>query len=337
MNDISANIPVNGNMKFPGLESLKDMAGTQKLFQSVSAILEQTLTVTNTPQTAKILDAAKADEAAKDKVVIDAPNAKVITEANLEMLVAVLKMAIDEKHAKMAIDNINNQKAQIDKAATDRMDKIEKNLKEMDKAAEAAKWRKALGWLGAIVAVVVAVVAVATGTLASAAIPLVTAALSVIMQGLQEGKVLDKLTKALAEKLQGDNCTKAEAQFWASMIMAVGMMVVSGLAVWGASAVKGATDMVKVLMGVTQGVMGLGQGVASAVSTAYAKSASDEEQKLLESEKILKALKMALEKSEDDLENLMKLLEDGMTKMLEFATSKLESEAEIAGKMRCMA
>lgn len=339
MNNITTNMPVDG-ASIPGMMSLGEVKDIKSLFASVGEILATSLKVTETktPEAGATVDAAKAEQAAKGKVDIDAPDKKLMTETNLEALVAALKMAMDEKQLKEAIRGINNQKGKIDAEAGNRLQKINDNLKEMDKAAAAAKARRALGWLGVFVAAVVAIVSIATAGLAASLVPIVSFGLMATMQGLQESGKMEELVKKLAEKIkEGTGCSKGESQFWAGLVVAIGMMVVSGAATGVASVAGAATDMIKMSMSISQAVVGLGQGAAGIATTVYGQQSAKAQEDLLNTDKFLKALKKVMEQSEDDLEKLMQLLEDGISKLFDFANSKLETEAMIALKMREMA
>lgn len=338
MNNINTQNPmIGGDFPMPGLMDLGAQGSVDKLTQVVASFLETGLMVTTAPKGTELntLAETKNDE----KVDLPAPQPGLLTEANIEGLVALLKLTVDEKQAKALKERIAGQQSQIDNAASARMKKIEKNLADMDKAAAQKRLQQALGWLGVFVAVVVAIVSVATCGLAASVLPIVTAGIAAVMQTLDQVGVMDKAMKELAKLFQDwFGLSKNQAQCAAAIFMAVAMIAVTCGGVAGVA--KFAKDLplvLRIVSTIAQGSVGVANAAVGIKSAFDTKDASNNEAELKEIEKFLRLLQKKLADSEDDLQNILQMLEDGFSKMLAFVDSKLDSQMTIAMSMKKMA
>lgn len=337
MNNINLqNTTVGADFSFPGMLSLGQLTDVEELSKTVATFLGASLHVTTAPKTAEGPDGVQKKA---ETPSLDTPDANLMTEANLEGLVALLKLTLDKTQADLAKKMIKNDQGRIDKAASDRMEKINKNLKDMDKAAAQARARKALGWLGAIFAVVVAIVSVVTCGAAASVLPIVTAALAVTMQTLEETGAMEKMMKGLADWMQKEfGWSKAKAQCMAGIFFAVAMIALTAAGMGALAKFAGDVSMVvKVVSMVGQGLLGVANAGVTIQSAIDQQEASKNQAEMKDIEKLLLALRRKLEESQDGLENILKMLEDGFMNLMQFVDSKFESEMTIAMKMKAMA
>ncbi len=282
---------------------------------------------------------------------LDNPADPEAVRADLEKLIAYLKLENDEKQAEMAKDRIEIQKGEIEQRHGDQVEKLKKSLKEMDKAAKASLLTKIFGWLMAALAVVLAVVAsVATGGVAIGAV--VGAVVALGMAIANETGAMEKLTEKLADALKDAGLSKMAAEILAAVIIGLATIVLSvgagagGAAIGNVSiaavnaatkSIQTAAETMKLAMQIGMGVLGLvstGAGIGASVQGYKAGLAQAE---VSEMEKFLVMMQQKLEESQEELNEILEAIQNSISNIIAILDSETDTQKEIAQQMGAMA
>lgn len=340
-------------------EMAKGQAVTEKgtqLIRDVAALLgtDRAVRVTNTAfvQTAGETGTMTG---ATGIPALDNPDDPKAQAADLEKLIAYLKLENDQQQAEMAKDRIELQKGELEKRHAEQIDQLKETLAEMDKAAKASLLTKIFGWLMAALAVVFAVVAsVATGGVAIGAV--VGAVAAVTLAALNEAGVVEELTEKLAEALKDAGMSEMAAQIMAAVIMAVASIVLTVGAGAGTGAIanaiaKSAETAAKVAMTSAQvaataakTALEIGMGAMGAATTLVGGAASYQGYKagmaqadLSEMEKFMAVMRQQLEESQEELEAILNQIQNGIAAIIDILSSETDTQREIASQIGAMA
>ncbi len=272
-------------------------------------------------------------------------------ERDLEKLIAYLQLDNDKRQAEMAKERIELQKSEVDKRHAEQTAKIKESLEEMDKASRANLLNKIFGWLMAALAVVFAIVAsVATGGAAVGAI--IGAVVAVGLAVASETGAMEKVTEAIADKLQDWGMSEKWAQITAGLIIAavtiiasVGPMGVMKLLSSGAQAATNvAMTSLRMAMVTTQGVlegvmgvMGVGALAAGTAATVTNYQSGMVQADLTELEKFLAIMRQRLEESEEELKAVLSQIQNLVADIVAILDSETDTQMEIAQQMGAMA
>lgn len=197
--------------------------------------------------------------------------------------------------------------------------------------------------------------------------------LSTTMQIAQETGQMEEWTKSLAESIQGGNCSKAEAQMWAQIILGVGTLLLSmGTSMGGAAtAAKASASSVmavnkatqagaqlattlsmkiaakmtqfassgvgKALMiGMNVGMTG-GSAVGQGISIKANYKAGMTQADTTDLQTALKLIEQIISETQEELELILEQEQALMSKMFTIISSEMETEDEISRNLGSMA
>lgn len=192
---------------------------------------------------AKSLTAVQSKTEDKNEIeipMIDSPDVKITVKIDVVRMTAILAIEADGEQAKNIQDLIKNDQGNIKSRNEQRMKKIEDSLKKMDEAAKASLFNKIFGWVMVAVAAIAAVaLSVVSGGVALG--PVIGAAIALTFQVMNETKVTEKITKAIADSIQNTfGCDKATAKMWATIVWTGVQLAASILGGIGADKIAGA-------------------------------------------------------------------------------------------------
>ncbi len=282
---------------------------------------------------------------------LDNPADPEAVRANLEKLIAYLKLENDQQQAEMAKDRIELQKGELEKRHGEQIEKLKESLAEMDKAAKASLLTKIFGWLMAALAVVLAAVAcVATGGVAIGAV--VGAVVAIGMSIANETGAMEKLTEKLADALKDAGLSKMAAEILAAVIVGLATIVLSvGAGAGGAaignvaiSSVNAATKSVQALAETLKNAMQIGMGVMGLISTGAGVGANVQGYKaglaqaeVTEMQKFIAIMQQRLEESEEELNAILEAIQNSISDIVALLDSETETQKEIAQQIGAMA
>lgn len=288
------------------------------------------------------------DKAGANRVVnvpeLDEPDEAKAQAADLELLVASLKMEMDEAQVEAAQKRIDSMKGRLTEAHKNQMDKIQKSIDKAREQERAAKAQRAFGWLGAIFAVAMAVVlTVVTGGLA-AGFAIAGAAIAVTSLVLSETGADKKIMQAISKSLQDhQGLSKKAADAWAQGIYAGIQMVLSLTCAIGGGCASGGKALVDIaqttakaiklgmsIAGTVVSAGSMGAGLGSAATGYIAASAQAD---VTENKAVLLKLQKVLEEQEDELQQVLESLNADMSKMADLIESKTSTLSKIASEI----
>jgi len=271
-------------------------------------------------------------------------------EANLEKLLAYLQLDNEERQAEMAKSRIETQKDTLSAEHKQRKEKINDSLKKMDEAAKSRLINRIFGWIGAIVAVAAAIVTTVITGGAAAGFAIAGAALAVTSLIMSETGAMDKITEALAKKLESAGMSKAASQIVAALIVNLTIMLLSvgcsvgGMVAGAAAVAKATTDAISttaklIQTGVAVGgtAVGLGAIAAGVTATALGYKSDMAKADVTELEKIIAELQRRLDESEEELNQLLQAIQNGLGQIAALLASATDTQSEIANKIGQMA
>ena len=193
--------------------------------------------------------------------------------------------------------------------------------------------------------VVVAVAAcVATGGIATGAV--IGAAIAVGSCILNETGAMDKITDSLAKGLEKLGLSKEAAQIVAQVAMAVVIMAAS-IACCGASAGTAVSNTLNNAQQIAQSIqkganiamraMGLVSVISNGVSAGLNYDASKTQAEVTETSKILAQLQQQLQDCEDELKEILELIQNIYTELVQILSSETDTQKTIAQQMSQMA
>ena len=157
---------------------------------------------------------------------------------------------------------------------------------------------------------------------------------------------MEKITKALAEGLEKLGMSKEAAQIVAQVAMAV-VILAATIACCGASAgsaisntLTTAQEMADTIQKVTSAamkIMGLISVVSNGVGAGLNYSASMSQADVTETAKILAQLQQQLEESEDELKEILELIQNIFSQLIQILDSETDTQKTIAQQMSQMA
>ena len=270
-------------------------------------------------------------------------------EENLERLIAYLQLNNEERLAQMAKDRIEVQKDTLETEREDRSKKLEKTLKDMDKAEASRKRNSIFGWLLTGLAVLAAAIAcIATGGIATGAV--VGAVIAVGAQILNATGAMEKIVDAIADGLEKAGMSKMAAQIVAQVMITLVILAASlGAGAMGsasqatqwsgtiAKAIQAASQAIKPAVTIGTGVMGIAATVSGGVGAYHSYEAGMNKAELTETEKYITILRQRLEESQEELELILQMLQDGISSLASLLTSSTDTSDEIARNMGAMA
>lgn len=279
----------------------------------------------------------KKTDGATNVPSLDNPGDLKQVEANLEKLIAFLKMDNDERQAEMAKGRIETNKATFESEHASRKEKIQETINKMEEAERTRKAQKAFGWLMAALAVVVAVVAcVATG--GAAVGPIVGAVIAVGCQVLSETGVMEKMTDGLAKALESAGLSKEAAKIVAQVAISVAILAASlGAGFSGASAIAEASKTIANLVRVATTVVGLASLGTSVAGVVQNYEAGTSQADLSETEKFIAMLKQRLEESEEELKKIIDAIQNAIAQVAQLIESSTDTSSAIANQIGQMA
>ncbi|MCR5413983.1 MAG: type III secretion system translocon subunit SctE [Kiritimatiellae bacterium] len=279
---------------------------------------------------------------------LDNPDSVKQLNANLEKLIAYLQLDNDERQAQMAKDRIEINQNDLEKQHKERIDKINESLEKMDKASKMGILGKIFGWAMAALAVVAAVAAcVATGGVALG--PCVGALVAVGSMVLSETGTMDKIVKGLSDLLQKAGMSKQAAQIVAQVAICAAIIAASVGAGYLGSASKlsglfttsatlqniaqNASPVLRTVM-VGMGILGIGMGGYTAKINYDSGNAQAD---VSEAEKFLEIMRQRLAESEEELNQILQSLQNGISDVAELIASHTDTAASIARNIGQMA
>lgn len=268
---------------------------------------------------------------------LDNPGDPAQVEANLEKLVAYLKLDSDERQSEMAKERIETNKATLENEYEHRKAEIQETLDKMDAAERTRKANKIFGWLMAAIAVVVAVVAcVATGGIATGAV--IGAVIALGCQVLNETGAMEKITDGLADCLQNMGMSKQAAQIVAQVAISAVILAASlGSGFAGASALAEVAKEVATAIKVATTVIGLASLGTSAAGVYQNYKSSTAQADLTETEKFLTQLQQRLKESEEELKRILEMLQNAIAQVADLLSSATDTSSQIAQNIGQMA
>lgn len=341
------------------LQGGDDIAKTEK---TVVSLLSQTgITVKGA---APVAQGSKTENVPE----LDEPDYAIITEDDLESLLAYLNLDNEKEQIEELKKRIDSLKGLIKNRHDGRLKKINESLEKMDKAAKANRVSKIFGWLMTGLAVIGAVAAcVATGGLAVGAVA--GALIAVGMQTLNETGVMEKLTSGLADALEKAGCSKLAAKVLAAVIITAAAIAVSvggGAAIGGiankliANAAKKAVEagirvgtntilrnaasqvvnMTAQQLATSMKIGLMAMACVTVLNTLESSIANYESGKtqseLTLTQKVLAALQQALEENEKELEEIMQMLQDNYGNIVQMIEAKIQNTLEISNQTQMM-
>lgn len=181
-------------------------------------------------QVADIISGKSVDVNIVDKIVddivaqlsvpeLDEANA-VALGVDLALLAALLKINGEKYKAEIDKALIDKQNSDIDAQTKERLAALDETLKQMDKAAKMNTFMKVFGWL--MVAVSIAIAAVTCGAAGGLVVGAVlSAAVALTFQVLNETGVMEKFTKAVSDLLKKMGVDDKTAEIVAAVFVAV--------------------------------------------------------------------------------------------------------------------
>lgn len=157
--------------------------------------------------------------------------------SSLMMLVAEIRLKVDEQQLKTSTEAIKNTRAENKQVNKDHMDKLMKNLDELHKANQVSLASKILGWLGVIAGLILAVASIVSVAMTAGAsllligpiVGAVAASLAFGVQLAQELEVwdsfIDKIVTWVVSK--GSDLSEDEIRFIVEMTINAIMLVLS--------------------------------------------------------------------------------------------------------------
>lgn len=214
---------VQGNHGHQGTGEIPPGFGIQGAAQEgISAELVQ--------QVADIISGKSVDVNVVDQIIddivaqlsvpeLDEANA-VALGVDLALLAALMKINGEKYKAQIDKALIDKQNSDIDAQTKERLAKLDETLKQMDKAAKMNAFMKVFGWL--MVAVSIAIAAVTCGAAGGLVVGAVlSAAVALTFQVLNETGVMEKFTKAVADLLKKMGVDDKTAEIVAAVFVAV--------------------------------------------------------------------------------------------------------------------
>lgn len=322
----------------------------QELIRDISTILGAAVRVTTDPVGGQTKETGTPTGATGVPSLDDPGDLKAI-QANLEALLAYLKLENDEKQSELAKGRIETQKSKLEKTHNERKEKLAESLKEMDKAAKSSLLTKIFGWVMAALAVAFAVAScVATGGAAVGAI--VGAVMAVGFCIGNEFGAMEKLTEAVADMLKEMGMSDRAAQIVATIAVTVGAIAVT---FYGASMGNAIQSTIRAMSGaVTQAVvtatqltatavkmglegamlgMGLIAGGAGVGASLDQYNAALAKADVSEMDKFLAIMRQRLEESQEELEQIIRQIQETLSAIVEILDSATDVESEIANQM----
>jgi hypothetical protein len=268
---------------------------------------------------------------------LDNPSDPTQVQANLEKLVAYLKLDSDERQSEMAKNRIETNKATLENEYETRKAEIQETLDKMDAAERTRKANKVFGWLMTALAVVVAVAAcVATGGIATGAV--IGAVIALGCQILNETGAMEKITDGLADGLQKMGMSKQAAQIVAQVAISAVILAASlGAGFAGAGALAEMAKEVATAIKVATTVVGLASLGSSAAGVYQNYKAGTAQADLTETEKFITQLQQRLKESEEELKKILETLQNAISQVVDILSSATDTSSLIAQNIGQMA
>ncbi len=321
-----------------------------QIVRDVLSVIGNNLKITATPNSSGTGEVGTST-GATGIPALDNPADPEAVRANLEKLIAYLKLENDQQQAEMAKNRIELQKGELEQRHGEQIEKLKESLAEMDKAAKASLVTKIFGWLMAALAVVLAAVAcVATGGVAIGAV--VGAVTAIGMAIANETGAMEKLTEKLAEALKDSGLSKMASEILAAVIIGIATIVLTAGATAGGAAIgnvaissintatksmQAIAETLKNAMQVGSGVLGLastGAGVGASVQGYKAGLAQAE---VTEMQKFIAVMQQRLEESEEELNAILEAIQNSISDIVALLDSETETQKEIAQQIGAMA
>lgn len=300
--------------------------------------------VSDTPRTSRV-DDRKGPRTLTDVPEIDDPDGALLAiEVDLEALIALLTAEEDEKTLQATKKRIESLKSQIEQNHTSTMKKIKESMAEMKKQEKAAKANKILGWLGVAVGFIVATAMIFTVGGAAAGFAMAGALLGAAMQIMTDTGVMDKWAKAIAKSMAKTfpNMSKEARDAWSQGIVAGICLAVTLATSFGAGFAKGGAGlvnasakmmriarMVRVATVVGNSALSAAGLTASVTATLYGYHAQQKQADVTEMQKVLLELQTLLEQDQEDLEEILKRLQDAFATVIDLLQSKQDALNQI--------
>lgn len=312
--------------------------------------------------------AEKKTSGATNTPVLDNPDDVKAKEVDLAKLFSYIQLDNEERQTEMAKDRIELNKSNLDAEHEDRMDQINDSIEKMKKAERASKISRIFGWIGAVLAVAAAaVLTVVTGGLA-AGFAIAGAALAVTALTLNETGAMEKITEALAEHLKEEyGMSSNDAKLAASLIINLSIMVaqlgcsiggmVAGFSAAATTAANAAATGAKIaadagkastismetartiqnVLTVVNTAIGAASLASNGVSTYRSFQSQSAQADTTELEKFMTMLQQRLAESQEELQQLLQLVQNGIGIIADMISSATDTSNEISQNIGAMA
>ena len=351
MSEINFNRPISGNTPFAGGvnegqgkdkvegEKTERQDGVKEISNGLAQLLSAVLT-TSTEGTNK---KGKVNDPTSMTNVLTIPTEDADFDIDLAKLLSLLQMEVSEEQLKLAQERIKQLKDLICARCKQQLANIQQSVEDFKKAEE--KRKAALITAYATLAVATAALAAATvcavlscgvgvGAVVAAGVAVATAAASVAM--LEKPSIMNKLIGAVADVFQAidPSMSRKDAKKAAQIAMlaiTIAITVASMFASFGNPAtiassigrlIQAATSIASGALGVVSG----GINIAAAVDNYNAMMGQVELKKI---QQFLEKLEQRLADEQDAIQEIMKLLQDCVSGIMQQIKSYDQIETEI--------
>jgi F0F1-type ATP synthase assembly protein I len=351
MSEINFNRPVSANTPFVGganegqgkekVEGGKTerQDGTQEISSGLAQILSAVLTTTTegTGKKGKISDPTSMTN------VLTLPSGESDMDIDLAKWLSLLQMEVSEEQLKLAQERIKQLKDLISARCKQQLANIQQSVEDFKKAEE--KRKAALITAYATLAVAVAALAAATvcavlscgvgvGAVIAAGVAVATAAATVAM--LEKPSIMNKLIGAVADVFQAidPSMSRKDAKKAAQIAMlaiTIAITVASMFASFGnpATIASSIGRLIQAATSIASGALGVVSGGINIAATVDNYNAMMGQVELKKIQQFLEKLEQRLADEQDAIQEIMKLLQDCVSGIMQQIKSYDQIETEI--------
>ncbi len=275
-----------------------------------------------------------------------------LSGADIAALLLKLQSEVLERQASCSKDEILDLGEAKAKENKKNLQKIEEYAKKLEAAEKKQKKSKIFGWIGKAIAAIASVAMIVAGVALTAAggagaalvvagaILLASTLLTTTMEVLSEhGIGLGDGIAALLEKfgVKSETAKLIGAIFQTVVIVAVAVAaaVASGGAAGAAQAanVLKAANIIRAVSGISQGVAEIGAGVTNILASVDRHDAEKTRADSMDIQKVLAKLQAMIEQEVDRLQEIIKNLDAGVSKVLQMMRGESDTQRQILQNM----
>ncbi len=351
MSEINFNKPVNANTPYAG--GISEGQGKEKVEQSkaerqdavqeISSGLAQLLGAVLTTSTEGTNKKGKVSDPTSMANVLTIPVGESETDIDLAKLLSLLQMEVSEEQLKLAQERIQQLKDLIAARCKQQLANIQKSVEDFKKAEE--KRKIALISAYAALAVAVAALAAATvcavmscgvgvGAVVAAGVAVASAAATVAM--LEKPSIMNKLIGAVADVFQELNpsMSRKDAKRAAQITMlalTIAITVASMFASFGnpATIASSIGRLIQAATSIASGALGVVSGGINIAATIDNYNAMMGQVELKKIQQFLEKLEQRLADEQDAIQEIMKMLQDCVSGIMQQIKSYDQIETEI--------